>query len=43
MRTAVAVPMILHFVIGLWSFDILRFSDKQTSTELSCAPAAAKG
>ena len=28
---------ILHFVIGHWSFDILRFSHKQTPTELTCA------
>ena len=42
-RTAVPRQAILPFVMGPWSFDPLRFSDKQTPTELTCADATAGG
>ena len=39
-RTPVPRQGILHFVMGLWSFDLLRFSYQQTPTELTCARRA---
>ena len=40
-RTPVPRQVILPFVRGLWSFDLLRFSYQQTPTELTCAPREA--